>query len=143
MNGYYNPSQFEDLDLPYDPLEEAPNIYELTAPYVESAREPFRAQVEPYNPWEERLAANRARLSTESQMENLKSQRLQALDQLQGLQRLESKTGFAGGGMMDTLSGVSEQQVTSSTSKILSNIKKAQIGAKQSAITSREGYSEG
>jgi hypothetical protein len=139
---YYNPNQFEDLDLPWNPLGDAPDLEALAAPYAAASREPFLAQIDPYSKYTEGISRKKSNLRAEQELENIKALRLKALGDLEGLSKFASKAGFAGSGARGKLSDVYSQKVTSETLESISNIKKSVIGAKQGALTARERYSE-
>ena len=135
-------NEIENLDLPYDPLEDAPNLYSLTLGYDPRAVDPFLAQVQPYSPYKEGIALDRANLDRgiiESRMASDRYKAFMALDSIGGQ---KGKMGFASSGMYDLLDMSIEDSIASLSEAAYGDLRKAKLSAKEVAMRERERYSE-
>lgn len=143
---------YDDLDLPYDPLEEAPAVGGSTAfssallidsgtqKYSPEAVNILRSGLSPYNKYAESLTRKRHRLGLDVASENLKASRLNSLAQLSALSRTTGKMGFAGSGAQTRASDYFKGDVSRATTEIDIAKKKGAIGAKEQIMGMREEW---
>ena len=135
-------NEIDDLDLPYDPLSDAPNLYELTSGYSQASVDPFLSQVQPYNYYKEDLALERANLDRSVIENRMASDRYKAYMALDSMGGKKGKMGFASSGMYDMLDMSIEDSIASLSEAAYGDLRKTKLSAKEAVMSEREKYSE-
>tara|TARA_R100000808_G_C2153873_1_gene164502 strand:+ start:4623 stop:5255 length:633 start_codon:yes stop_codon:yes gene_type:complete len=139
MNGY-NPEEFEDLDLPLDPLEEIPDFDALTYQYSDEARGKFLPFISDYDPFRENMLKNQAKLGAEQSQLKYESDKLAALNSLREVGKAKSKGGFSGAGAWQDMNNILVNSITSDAMSKNIGIASELISAKKGISNLREEH---